>query len=243
MDMKVAISYGWPELREHPMHRHSEWEILIYLEGNGVFHTELGEISFAPGRAVITPPGILHSSRSSQDFWSISVRGDFSRWIMTDAPLPLWDNEQGDGVSLVKILYRNRYTESPFLSELTEAYVHFWVERAQMEGESDAAVEQIRQEIEERALEREADIGKILRSSGYAEDYIRKLFREKYGVPPLKYLTRIRMEHACFLLEIYKGSLSMAEVAEKCGYEDYIYFSKTFKAHKGMSPREYAKIV
>lgn len=243
MNMKITVSCGWPELREHPLHKHNEWEIIIYMEGTGTFFTELGEYSFAPGRAVITPPGILHSSRSEQDFRSISVRGDFSRWIMTDVPLVLWDNAEGDGVGLVNILYRNRYTSGLFLSELAEAYVHFWLERAQMTGDSDAAVEMVRREIEEKALEKDADIGNILRTSGYAEDYIRMLFREKYGMSPLKFLTRIRMEHARFLMEIYKGNGSLTDVAEKCGYDDYIYFSKIFKAHTGMSPREYTKII
>jgi AraC-like DNA-binding protein len=35
--------------------------------------------------------------------------------------------------------------------------------------------------------------------------------------------------------------MSLSEVAEQVGYDDYVYFSKNFKAVTGVSPREYLK--
>ena len=39
--------------------------------------------------------------------------------------------------------------------------------------------------------------------------------------------------------DIYQDNLSLSEIAEKCGYLDYVYFSKKFKSVMGLSPREY----
>ncbi len=39
----------------------------------------------------------------------------------------------------------------------------------------------------------------------------------------------------------YKNHFSLAEVAEKCGYTDYVYFSKKFKEKVGISPMLYKK--
>ncbi len=47
------------------------------------------------------------------------------------------------------------------------------------------------------------------------------------------------MEHARLLIDIYGGYMQMFEIAEKCGYTDYIYFSKQFKKHMGKSPGKY----
>ena len=41
------------------------------------------------------------------------------------------------------------------------------------------------------------------------------------------------------IIDIYKNKISLSEISERCGYLDYIYFSKRFKSVMGMSPREY----
>ena len=56
-----------------------------------------------------------------------------------------------------------------------------------------------------------------------------------------EFLTEIRIKHACFLIDIYHDELSLAEISERCGYLDYIYFSKKFKSIMDVSPREYKK--
>jgi YesN/AraC family two-component response regulator len=42
------------------------------------------------------------------------------------------------------------------------------------------------------------------------------------------------------MIDLYGGVLNMSEIAEKCGYTDYVYFSRSFKEVKGLSPREYS---
>ena len=37
------------------------------------------------------------------------------------------------------------------------------------------------------------------------------------------------------------GNHSIAEIAEKVGYQDHFYFSRVFKKHVGMSPSKYRK--
>ena len=42
-------------------------------------------------------------------------------------------------------------------------------------------------------------------------------------------------------MDIYINSMSLNEISEKCGYTDYVYFSRKFKQVMGMSPRNYIK--
>jgi AraC-like DNA-binding protein len=81
----------------------------------------------------------------------------------------------------------------------------------------------------------------LLTKSGYAEDYIRAKFREITGYTPVEFLTKVRISQACSLIDMYGNSLQLSEIAEKCGYTDYVYFSRRFKALTGISPREYLR--
>ena len=87
----------------------------------------------------------------------------------------------------------------------------------------------------------ELNIGQLLRSSGYAEDYIRAQFKKITGKTPGRFLTEIRIKHACYMMEAYGSVLTLNEIAEKCGYTDYVYFSKRFKEITGSTPRHYTK--
>ena len=38
---------------------------------------------------------------------------------------------------------------------------------------------------------------------------------------------------------MYRNSVPLGVISEKCGYTDYIYFSRRFKHIMGVSPSEY----
>ncbi len=221
-------------------HSHADAEILLFTEGRGVFRTEQREYPFRAGTAIIVPAGIRHISVSEEDFVSITVSDEGNKRIMTKTPVVLRDNEAGEGRALAEMLLRYRHIESPFVADLTAAYIRFWLQLAELPGTTESVLNEVYQTLLEHFTEQKLDISSILTAGGYAEDYIRMLFKKRYGLPPLKFLAKLRMEHACFLMYTYKD-IPLSEVAECCGYDDYVYFSKTFKTHMGVSPREYMK--
>jgi len=64
-------------------------------------------------------------------------------------------------------------------------------------------------------------------------------FRELVGEPPLTYLTRWRMQSAAALLG--EGRLTVAEIAERVGYESLPAFGKAFKRRTGGSPSSWRR--
>jgi AraC-like DNA-binding protein len=59
-------------------------------------------------------------------------------------------------------------------------------------------------------------------------------YRRHFGIAPLQYRTRLRMEEAVYLLR--DVNLSISEIAERLGYPDIYHFSKQFKKYYGQSP-------
>ncbi len=70
-------------------------------------------------------------------------------------------------------------------------------------------------------------------------NYTCYLFNKLLGTTFSDYLKEIRMKHAAEFLK--KRELTIKEVANKAGYDDYFYFNKVFKKHYGSTPTEYRK--
>jgi len=62
-------------------------------------------------------------------------------------------------------------------------------------------------------------------------------FREAVGVPPLTYLTSLRVQHGLSLLK--QTQAPIAEIARDCGYADANYFARRVRERTGLSPREF----
>lgn len=74
-----------------------------------------------------------------------------------------------------------------------------------------------------------------------SETYFRKQFKNLYSVSPNQYIINLRLENASQLLQ--SDLYTVAEVAEKSGFNDTKYFSRIFKKHFNMSPREFSKSI
>jgi AraC-like DNA-binding protein/mannose-6-phosphate isomerase-like protein (cupin superfamily) len=60
------------------------------------------------------------------------------------------------------------------------------------------------------------------------------LFKETMGKSPINYINEVRLDKAHSLL--LKGELTVMEVAEVTGFQDYNNFGRLFKNHYGFSP-------
>lgn len=76
---------------------------------------------------------------------------------------------------------------------------------------------------------------------GISYTYFKKLFIEKFGVPPVQYVNNIRLERSSELLLTNKHSIG--EISKMCGFENVYYFSKKFKEKYQLSPMTYKNSV
>ncbi len=70
--------------------------------------------------------------------------------------------------------------------------------------------------------------------------YFRKLFVEKYGMPPMKYVRKKRIEKA---QEMLQGNVAtITRISEAVGFTSINSFSRSFRNITGYWPQEYKKI-
>ena len=241
--MNLNINKTQDGIKNYPLHKHKHYEIMLYLTGCGYLKTEKNDYSFRPGSIIIVPPGVTHGSTSEDGFVNISIGGDFEHLLHFKTPVCLADNKSGEGTQLASLIYNNRFDNDGYLNKLCDAYLHFLLLNLKVEDNINLEVDKIIRFITERFHDRELDLSELLKSSGYAEDYIRAHFKKITGKTPNGFLTDIRINRACFLIDVYTHTMSLQQIAEQCGYNDYVYFSKKFKVKVGTSPKEYKKTI
>ena len=74
----------------------------------------------------------------------------------------------------------------------------------------------------------------------FNQSYLSSLFKRQYGIGINKYITTLRLEYACQLLNA--TDLSIIEIYQRSGYQSYIHFLKAFKLAKGVPPGEYRRL-
>lgn len=78
---------------------------------------------------------------------------------------------------------------------------------------------------------------RIAERSGMSISTFRRRWLDAIGVPPSTYLAESRMREARRML--VETRWSVGEIADRVGYPDPLYFSRSFRAATGVSPRGY----
>ncbi len=80
-------------------------------------------------------------------------------------------------------------------------------------------------------------LAELARRAGVSVSHFAALFRTRFGFSPVDYFLRLKIRHACRLLET--TDWPVRRVAEEVGIEDALYFSRRFRCVMGVSPRDY----
>lgn len=120
------------------------------------------------------------------------------------------------------------------LSEILMKCGDEWKE-TMSEREWDERVEKVKQRIDETPGVRYRP-DQLAGMANLSEKYFRNMFKRQYGMTPMNYLTKARLEYAWFLLT--ESGQSIKQVALSTGYPDPYSFSKQFKQWMGYPPAQ-----
>ena len=102
----------------------------------------------------------------------------------------------------------------------------------------DYRIKKVIDEINRRYTEK-ISLQELADKCGLSSGHLSTLIKRETGSSFSDYVAEKRMEDAKKLL--LKEGLSIEEVADQVGYNDYFYFTKVFKKHEGISPSAFRK--
>lgn len=83
----------------------------------------------------------------------------------------------------------------------------------------------------------EISIRELAASANLSPSRFMSLFKAQTGMAPHSYQQMLRLKNCMALLT--STQLSISDICSLSGYQDPLYFSRTFRKHVGMSPRQY----
>lgn len=92
--------------------------------------------------------------------------------------------------------------------------------------------------IEENYYRFDMSLNLAAEAAGVNASYLSNIFKKECGCSLSRYLTNVRLECAKQWMERAPG-MTLADIAEKVGYADVYYFSKSFKNYYGITPSKY----
>lgn len=96
------------------------------------------------------------------------------------------------------------------------------------------------QTVMQSKLHTDLQLEQLAQQAKLSKYHFSKRYKALTGYAPIQHFIHLKMERACYLLDISDQSIS--QIAANLGYEDPHYFSRLFKKVTGLSPREYRKI-
>ncbi len=252
---------------ENNYHSHDFPEIGVILEGEGLYHLDDEYIPVRTGDVLIFNPGTRHESIIDDSetgrvefffgFTDVKFCGMRPNHIeLKDGGnvLHTKGKTQRRIFRICEEMVKENQTRMPgryfmlksFLVQLLLSIVREQTGQVELAegkefdyaGKKDTA-EKIADYLEEHYADK-ISLDQIAENMYLSPFYISKIFKSEIGESPIHYLIRVRMEKAKAILES-GSSLSIAEIAERVGYEDAYHFSKLFKKAYGVSPSKMRK--
>ena len=113
---------------------------------------------------------------------------------------------------------------------IREAKPHIWT--------SDERMKQVLRYIHEHIAVK-IDVEDLANLASITKTYFIRLFKQEFGLSPVRYINLKKVERAQLLL--YTTDCSVKEVAYKLGFSDHSYFIRLFHKVAGITPQEYRR--
>lgn len=135
-------------------------------------------------------------------------------------------------------LYYRYGTAEAMVDDLTLMTLESLKEKSETEvsGISHKKVKEIVLHIRDR-FNQELSIQSLAEQFYLSPNYLCQLFKKEVGETIVEHISRQRIEYACKLLK--ETDMSIYQVGEKCGFQDYFYFTRIFKRYRRMTPTQY----
>ncbi len=267
--LKVKVMLRDPEI-PYSLHCHEFYELVVVVSGRGSHLTTEGEHPIGEGSVLFIKPGVLHGYDKIDNLklYNILLGSDlFSREMSDLLEMPGFKTffmQPEDNIPICK-LTSYQLTETIFLLREIKAES----ERTGFgKGSSAMAYAKILQMVIkiarinnpkpqssvrttaerllpvmhfiEQNLHRALTLEDLVSVANMSASTLNRQFKAYTGWAPVEFHIHRRIAYACSL--ILKGDMSVEELSEATGFSDANYFSRQFRSHMRMSPKQYKKL-
>lgn len=227
-----------------PPHTHPFWQLEIATRHHIRYSINGLHDLLNSGDMLLIPPGIEHEFIYEQPrvTW-ISVKFEYNGSAVETPRASVMRQSQ----------FTDKFTAAlktmvtgTILKPYEKVFVEGWIETlftfirsADFLEEEDESSQFVRK-VTDRVMEkggRPVSINDLANQLSYTRSHISKQFKLHTGESLKSYIDRIRVEKAKEMLRY--EDLQITEIAEVLGYQDIFSFSRFFKRHTGISPREF----
>jgi AraC family transcriptional regulator len=126
------------------------------------------------------------------------------------------------------------------MSHLVQTYAGFSAPRQLARGGLAPWQVKRAKDILESRVNGDITIEELARQCGLSRSHFARAFRESTGKPPHRWLMELRLERARELLS--NSTLSLGDIAERCGFADQSHFTRAFSAAMGVLPSAWRRL-
>ena len=228
----------------------------IVQSGSGTVEQEDRSYQLKPGDCVLIDCHKPYAQYSSDDLWSLSwvhfnstsMPGVYQKYLERSHSVRFPSERSSAYLTIMDALYKAASSDSfvrdmeineLLASLLTNCMRDCWNHEAPASfAGSRRNIEPIRQYLLEHWNEK-ISLADLETAFYINRFYLSKRFHETYHMTISDYLLELRINRAKEYLRFSNSSLE--EIAEKCGFYDPAYFSRTFKKAEGISPSAYRR--
>ncbi len=240
---KCQGHHGWgPAVRDHYL-------IHYVVSGQGTLQLEGNTYELGSGQVfLVRPDCLVHYQADGQNPWeyywvgfSGSLAGQFlDQTGFVNADVLTLDNGSRFRQALLDIYtaHGSDYVAGVSMAGYLQVALSLLMDKAPPQG-ADATMAYAKQAADyiRRNYAQSITVETVAAQVGVSRSYLYRVFQGKYGCSPRDFLTQHRMGRACQLLS--HTDLSIQAIATSVGYDDPLYFSRTFHRCKGVPPSKY----
>ena len=223
-----------------------DWIVQFQISGKTGIVAPDEKILMEPGGILVSPPGVPYT-------YKVPSTNDMTKYYLIFRSSPLLEILLGREIRRhgMKIQLREPSAMQTLLEEIRELFekqtpvfheqltVKLYElvckirSEVRMTGSEGVFLEKLNQAVND-LMNQQITLEKLSKSFGIGKYTLIREFKKHTGMPPVAYMIQIRHKYARQLL--LASDMTIAEIAECCGYSSVSFFVSDFKKHQGITP-------
>ena len=223
------------------------------VEGSATIICRGNEKTITKGEVFFLFPSVPYTIIGNEDFKFIYISfiGTRGNMIMEQLQINIHNfifqgYEEQRGLWIDAVTHCNRYSEFAARGVLFYMFSKIGEDVSREEENINASdigfkMNQVKKYIDSHFTDSTLSLETISNEFSYNKKYLSSVFKQHFKIGIREYLTTVRINHACVLME--QKYTCVKDIAFLCGFSEQMYFSRVFKKKMGISPKEHMKTI